>query len=369
MKQVVLYAALLGAAMVGSYLTWTSEDSSKADDGGIAMYMAGEGDVNAIAWDAEKLKVLVERREDDAGSYVWVTIDETKEAKLPGKPHDHGKDPKEDAEDKKDDAPASPDAPPEDEAGEEGAEEPEAPEPEPEIKVEQIHKEFLGNENADGLFKTFEPLHALRELDRATADLDVFGLTEPEATVRVTRSAGEDAISLGGETYGAKDRYAEFEGKLLLLEDTAVRPLQFAATRLLERRIHPLLIADTEQVKLAQPGGKEVEFLQQNKADRAAAFWARADSPEDNDDSAGTWLDKFFKIKAQGYVTDADLPTLLPVVNVTLSDGKDSWSLAVSQEVDGDRVFAQTSFNRSTVELTRSLAAEAIADLEDLFQD
>ena len=356
MKQVVLYAALLGVAMVGSYLTWTTEDSASTEDGGVAVYLASEGDVKALAWDAEKLKVKAERRSDANGDYIWVTIDETKETKVPTKPHAHGEEPEE---------PVSPEGP-------EGPESPdgEAPvEPEPEVKVEQIHKEFLGNENAAGLFKTFEPLSALRELDRSEADLDAFGLTEPSAHIVVTRTAGDSSIRLGGETYGAKDRYAEYDGRLLLLEDTSVRPLQFAATRLIERRTQPLLASATEQVVLSQPGGATVTLVHQNKDDRAAAYWARAESPDDNDDVAATWLDKFFRIKAQSYVVDAELPEMLPVVTMSLTDGKDTWSLEISEEVGGDRVFALSSFNRSTVELTRSLATEAIADLEELFQE
>lgn len=357
MRTVGLYAVLLGAAMVASYVTWTSDDGKDADAStGVAVYRAGAGDVKGLAWKDEKLHVRVERRTDAAGDHVWVTIDETRTKPVPPKPHDHGSpdDPHGDDPDAAD-TDASPD-----EAG------PEVPEPAPEVVT--THTEFLGSESATGLFESFEPLMALRELDTTGLDPATLGFDDDPATLTVTRGAGDLVITVGGETYGAKDRYVRSDGKVLLLEDTTVRPLQFAQTRLQETRVHPFAEADLERVTVAR-GGASVVLVQQNRADRAAAYWARGGTPEDRDDTADTWIDKLLRLKVQTYPSADEIPATEPSATVVVTDGKASWTLEILKATGSDTWFARSTYNRATVQLTGSLASEAIADLDELFQE
>jgi len=350
MKQVVLYAALLSAAMVGAYISWTSDVAPKAAGASqeeVAVYTARAGDVKKLAFDSEKLKVAVERKTDPKGEYVWVTIEETKEKPAPPKPP-----PVVDPEDAPD--------------GEEGPEL--APEPEPEPILEVTRTAFLGNDASDGLFTSFEPLTALRDLDPEGADLDVFGLNPAEATIQVARSSGELSIELGGETYGSKDRYARYNNRLMLLEDTTVRPLQFAGTRLVERRLHPLVQNEIDTA-VVQRNGQSLGLVQRNKDDRQAAFWARKGDEDSKDDVAATWLDKLLRLKAQSYPDDVDLSGATESFSVQLTSGSTTWGFSVLQLPEGDTLYARSEFNRGVVELTASLANEAIADLDELFQD
>lgn len=356
MRTVGVYAVLLGAAMVASYVTWTTDDGKDADAStGVAVYRAGTGDVKALAWKDEKLQVRVERKQDASGDFVWVTIDETRTKAVPPKPHDHGSpdDPHGD-EDHGKDTDAAPD-----EAG---------PEPEPEPEVVTTHTEFLGSESASGLFESFEPLMALRELDTAGLDPATLGFDDDPATLTVTRGSGDLAITVGGETYGAKDRYVRSDGKVLLLEDTTVRPLQFAQTRLQETRAHPFAEADLQRVTVAR-GGASVTLVQQNRADRAAAYWARGGTPEDRDDTADAWIDKLLRLRVQSYPSAEEVPATEPSATIALTDGKASWTLEILKATGSDAWFARSTYNRATVQLTGSLASEAIADLDELFQE
>ena len=76
MRTVVLYAALLGVAMVGSYLSWTAKDTGVVVAEEVPVYRASAGDVKALAFHSEDVDVRVERREDDRGAYAWIEVEE-----------------------------------------------------------------------------------------------------------------------------------------------------------------------------------------------------------------------------------------------------------------------------------------------------
>ncbi|MEZ4316873.1 MAG: DUF4340 domain-containing protein [Myxococcota bacterium] len=370
MKQVVVYGVLLTVAMVGAYVSWTSDVAPTAEgaEESVAVYSARSGDVKKLAFDGENVKVSVERRTDAKGDFVWVAIDETKAKPTPPKPHDHGSDPHGGDEEGDPDGSSPDGASPDDAPVEAGPEVPEEPEAEPEPEMETVHTEFLGNESAVGLFESFEPLMAKRELASGdSSDPKAFGLDEPSGHITVTRSAGDTTIDLGGETYGAKDRYGRHDGRMFLLEDTTIRPLQFAGSRLVERRVHPLLENELDSV-VVRHAGKAVELVQRNKDDRQAAFWARQ-GEDSKDDIAATWLDKLFRLKAAEYPLDVDLSGATQVFAVDLTANSETWTFTVLQDTAAQKVYARSDFNRGTVELTASLADEAISDIGELFEE
>lgn len=364
MRTVILYAVLLGGTMTASYLTWTADEDTRTEaDGAVEVYRANQGDVTRVAYDSEKLKVTIERREDALGSYPWVTIDETKETKV-APSHDH------DADD-----PHTDDEPGEDEPVEgEGDETPDAqgpeaaPEepPEPEVKVEQIHLEFRGNDNADGLLTAYEPLMAMRELSSDAAKPEVFGFDEPTGTITVARKTGGDVVlTLGGETYGSRDRYAKADGRLLLLASTTIKPLQFAASRTIERRLHPFAEQDVDRVALTLPSG-EVTLSQKNKDDRKAAFWTRDGS--DPDDEASAWLEKLFRLRADQHATEDDIQGFESVLTASITAPDGTHRIELLRGAEGDEVYARSDFLRGIAQVKKSDALELLADAEDVFQ-
>lgn len=366
MRSVVIYGGLLAVAMVGAYVSWTSDSAtSNADENneGIAVYSARDGDVKKIAFAGPVLDVQVERRSDERGEYIWVTVDETREKKLPPKPHAH-----EDGEEHGEDGDEAPkdgsEGTPDDAATPEGPEA--APEPEPEVEIEKIHKEFLGGERATGLLSTYEPLEALRELQPTSEDLSSFELDSPEAKLVVTKSGGETVIDLGGETYGSRKRYARYNDRVFLLDDTAVRPIQFAATRLKEIRLHPFVSKDLDAVRVDYKGQK-IGLVQKNKDDKAASFWVRQDDPETKDEQVGIWLDTVLKLKVADYPTEP-LVGATPKVGFAFTSGSDTWTVTLIEDGEG-KLFAQSNFNRAVVAIPTSLANEALADLDSLFAE
>ncbi|MFT4626770.1 MAG: hypothetical protein ACI8PZ_005448 [Myxococcota bacterium] len=356
MTRIAVLSTVLLASLVASYVTWTAEpDSAAQDSDGVAMYVAGEADLQKIAFTSDELDVTIERRTDDRGEYVWVEAVERKQ--VPVEP----------------DPPAK-DAPAEDEPAAEGGEDDEAPDAEadgadeepaePEMRTEETRLAFLGNDDAATLWASLAPLKALRELDPASADgEDVFGFAEPQGSLEVTRRSGAVSLTLGGETYGAKDRYMRSGERVFLVDDATLRPMLFAGQRLVERRLQPMAEADIERVEVASPTGV-AQFVQQNRDDRAKAFWARADTPDQTDENVSLWLGKLLKLRLVEFASGVDEGSLESVFRASVSGGDETWQVEVLQ---GEGIYyARSQFDRGLVKLTQSMAADAVEDLAEV---
>lgn len=363
MKQVILLSGLLGVALIGTYVTWFDDGETRVlEDSEVEVYDATAADLSKVVWKSEKVDVELRPAKDDKGDYVMVHVTERREKVKPPEPKPPGAD---DGHDHGDEHPE--DEAPEEPEGDEPAEEPADEEP-PEI--ETIVTYFKGNDAANELLENLAPLIALRSLELpADSDASAFGFDEPSATVEVHRSAGQVDLTVGGETYGSKDRYLKYEGKIFLIDDQTLRPLQYGKTRLLERNLQPLAETDITRVDVTVDG-KTASFEQQDRDDRAKAFWAAAETPETEHEVAGTWLGKAFKMRVRSYVEPTEVPELQPVFTVVMHGEEDTWTIDVSRSADDDKKYYATSdFLRSTVELTASLAESAAADVNGLFPE
>jgi hypothetical protein len=332
-RQAIVLGVLLGVAMVASYVTWTHADEKTEETDKIAMFRASEGDVTKISWTAEDTVLVAEKKKDDKGDYTWVTVTETITKAKPPEPADT-------------DA-STP-----------------APEPEKETKITA----FLGNDQAQEMWTDFSPLKALRELETtATTDPKVFGLDTPKSTLELTKGAEVMTMPVGGETWGSKDRYVGLNGKVFLVDDQDLRPLQYGKTRLVERNLQPLAEADLDTVTVTK-GTNSVVFTQKNREDRAKAFWSRESAPETADAAAATWLDKLLKVKLQVFVADADAPAQLDPVFDYVAVGKgQAWTVHILRDGapgPNPEFYARSDFDRGLVKLTRTLAADAAADVD-----
>ena len=361
MTRIMILSGVLLASLVASYLTWTADEADGSDDSEVTVYVAAESDLQKLTHASDDLDVTVERRSDDRGEYIWVETTERKEVVVEPEPaaEPEGEAVEEEVAEAEDAEAAAADADAEPDDVEEEAEE-----PEPETRIEETRRAFRGNDAAAELWASFAPLSALRELDAASAaDGDVFGFDEPEGVISVTRRSGTVELTLGGETYGSKDRYVRADGRVFLIDDAKLRPLLFASQRLVERRLQPLAETEIEKVEVAGDG-VQGSFVHRNADDRAKAFWARAGTPDDEDENVGLWLGKLFKLRLMSYATDVDRSSLKPLFTFTVHGGGESWQVAV---LEGEGTYyADSAFDRALVELTQSMAGEAVADLQEI---
>lgn len=332
MRSIVILSTLLAVSLVGSYLTWTApEKKGSADE--IAMYAAAEGEVSAVRWQTEKLTVLLERKEDAGGPYTWVTVTERKEVRPPLPP------------------------PP--------AEGEEAP-PEPEPTIEETTLSFLGNTAATDLLGSFTPLHALRELAVSDPKSAAFGLDQPQGQVEVTRRSGPLSFDLGGETYGTKDRYVRQGDKVWLVAANTLRPLQNAKARLFESALQPNTAEQAEQVRL-QVGGTAYAWTHQNRADKAQAFWSKAEDPKAADDAGSAVVDKLLRLRAQQYLAEGAAPAgLAPVYTAAVNGDKGAWQVEIARDAASSEWYARSGYTRGWVMLTKSMATELEQAISDL---
>jgi hypothetical protein len=360
-KQIAALAIALTVSMVCSYMVWTDDSPNVTAAGDeVMIYSANPSDLTTLAWMSKSVDIVLERKADDRGEYTWVTTTERKEKaapKVPPKPHDHDGD-----------APEGVDVPHQDgtEADEDDGEDDveEAP-----VEIETVTTSFRGNKQAEDMWEGFAPLMALRELQPEDATEAFFGFDEPDGSIDVTRKSGTVSITIGGETFGGRDKYAKTGEKIYLLDDQSIRPLQYGKTRLLERNLQPLGEPDTASVVITTPS-LEKTFVQQNRDDRAQAKWT---SPEDaeTEHPVGTWLGKVYKMRAKSYVSESDIEGPLDVAfTYELKGDSESWPVTILKDnASPPNYYAKPTYLRSMVELTRSLASDAVDDLAQVMAD
>ncbi len=366
MKQVATLSVALVAALVGSYLAWT-DDGETVDATEVPLYSATEAELEQIHWNTETKDVIVSKRSDERGDYWWI---ETIERVVPSTPDEPEAPPEAPVGEQPDGQPTA-DEPTADEPT---ADEPpagETPEPEEETPTpaEPTEKRsaFVGSEQAAALWADYAPLVAMRELrtDGTVSDA-TFGLDEPEGTLEISHRGQTITMEIGGETYGSKDRYVRHNGKIYLVDDGDLRPLQYASTRLVERGLYPYGGPDIASISVTYDGRTE-QFVQQNRDDKGKAYWARSATPEEQDDTVETWVGKLTKLRLRAYADADEVGPLEPLFAFQVQGDDGSWPVEVLRAPGPTGTFyARTAFNRSLVELTGSVAKNIADDLPEV---
>src|SRR5690606_11453776 len=101
---------------------------------------------------------------------------------------------------------------------------------------------------------------------------------------------------IGGPTPGAADRYVRYkkDNLVYVIDATVVRNMQGGAPLLAERQQHTFKMAD---VDAAEVQGGEVSRSLVRGGTAGRRFWAAADNPAVNDETAGNWLGKLDNLR------------------------------------------------------------------------
>lgn len=328
-----IFALLMGAA----YMRWSSPDEQKSKSTDIVVLDARNDEVSRIFWHEEKSDALLELKQDDLGSYAWVSVVERKAVK---KTEEAVPPPKEDL------ATAKPE------------------------EYEETRTAFKGGEAADKLVDGFKPFKAKRLLGSIPPEkLKDLGLETPESWLEITRKGQVRRFDVGGETYGAKDRYLRDSesGKIYLIAGDSLRPLNHAKSRLPDRSLSSVKTEKLVKVRLTGSTGS-VDMIQGNREDKDKAFWASAAAPEESVPMYATWLDKVLKLKSLNYLQETEIPKdLAPLFQLSLaSEGAKPETVEFLQgtnekgELD---YYARGNYLRALVKLQRTVTADAAADV------
>lgn len=342
MRQIAVLSGLLVLALGASYATWTAEEDSDAASDKVVLLQADEASLVKLVWNTDTVDAVLQRKEDAKGGYLWVDVSTEVEVEVEPEPVETDADPMQ--------GPALEGEAP--------------PTPEPELIVETKRGAFKGNKTADSVWERFAPLYAVRELDIGAADPKVFGFDEPYGTLEVHRKSGPVTLTVGAETYGTKDRYVRYEGKVYLVDDKAFGPLDKPESGLIERLVQPNLEREMTRVTVSREG-RSIALVQKNKDDPAAAFWA----PEGGEElgTAATLVGNLTRMRVSFYPVEA-LPELTERFSVAIAGDNGDFSLKVSESADG-KWFATSDFNRAVVEVVSDPAKSTFADITALFEE
>ncbi|MCY3928261.1 MAG: hypothetical protein OXG81_08295 [Acidobacteria bacterium] len=323
-----LHLALLVLALMGAWLSFrqpmTNGRSEAAE--GVVVLQADEGDVERLVYEGTGETLEIEAREDGVGRWF---------------------------------------------AGREGED-----------------AVFVGGNRVEQVWRTLEPLRAVRVLDGVRGEkleeLELIGEGSTGETLSLTVRGRAVRYRLGGRPFGGSDRYAMREGgtdgdrdppgRVLVLPSEVV-DLGGGAALLMERRLLRATRPMVEAMTLSRPGagGGPLRVLQVIGAGVPGptgtdTYWT-VDGSDEADADLGAWADKFFRLSVAAYRGDEPGPDWRPEVTITIESREvgdstlEIWSLPAEES----RVWlARSPFTRLAVELSASLAEEVCADLDGL---
>lgn len=319
-KSILAYATILVLSLGASWVQYTSDQAAVPKEG-IVLADVKKDDLQQLSYSSPDLKVLIEIRKDDLGSYSWVTLTETKKKK-----------------------------------GADGVE-----------TSEEIVTRFKGGEDATKLIEKWAPVMAMRELGRAEDKIESFGLKGATSTVMVTGVGKTWTLELGGDTYGLKDRYVRDQGTGLVyvVDDQAIKPFT-SKTKLRDTAIFSAKKTEIESVKVGR-GAATVTWEQKNIVDTAAAFWARQGGSGDKDETFSNWLDKLLKLRSQEYVQAEEPADLVPVMDLVIKP-VDHPAESLQLLRSGDDWYARGSWVRGLVKLNKTATADVESEVDDVIE-
>ncbi|MDI1474956.1 DUF4340 domain-containing protein [Polyangium sp. y55x31] len=259
-----VHVGLFVLASVSAVAVWTRDEQPKALVQTEATVWPGRpADVAKVVFEGKNRKVSLESKSDKLGAYYLGTLE--REATPP---------------------PATPDAG--------------APPPAPGGSTKT---EFVGVGVAQKLVESLAPLKALRALGRIPEDRAAeFGLAEPEGTLTVTIGGAERKLVLGGTTPGGGDRYVREPqtGETYVIDGGAMRDLDTAESRLVERELHGWKEAEVSTAELSA-GGKKRQIVRGGPEGKR--FWADPGAADQKDETAANFMAKLDRLRPTDYVT------------------------------------------------------------------
>lgn len=307
-RTAIMYSILLVVALGAAWVSWTWEDDESRQTG-VLLADLDEKSWQEIRYEEKDYRVVLTRKNDDAGEYVWVeSLRETE--------------------------------------GEESK-----------------SLSFTAGTSVEPVVSNLAPFMASREIEASDELLEEFGLKPAQAKL-VLKGSKTYEFEVGKEGYGHRDFYVRDVGtsKVYLVSGAALRPLVRAEERLPERRLVETESWDIEKIEIGEPAKV---FEHRNREDRTASFWARAGS-EDRETSAQAWIDKFLRMRSTSSIAKAP-EGLESALKVRVHAGKKVSDIELFRHAgEKESWYAKSTLTRGLVELPMALASDLVQDLKTL---
>jgi hypothetical protein len=171
---------------------------------------------------------------------------------------------------------------------------------------------------------------------------------------------------------------------VFLLSQRLPGDLEFAESRLMERRLHRFERPDFDRVEVTvttTAGPKKRVLLQRNKQDAANYFFTEESSPDKRDDTLRNWVEKVMRMAISDYVAQGEEPqasTTAPMsgspqmgdlITLRFFDGRRELGSAVLSRYQNSKTnqtefFARTETTIGLVKLLTATAESAVQDAE-----
>ncbi len=274
-RGLLIHVGLFVLASAGAAKMWLRDDQPKALAQTEATVWQGRpADVERVVFDGKTKKVTLETKKDNVGAYYVGALERS----------------------------ATP--PPAGSAG--------TPPPAPPAKGKT---EFVAVGAAQKIVDAMAPLKALRALGKIPDDrASEFGLAEPEGTLIVMLKGTERKLVIGGTTAGGGDRYVKdpASGETYVIDGDAVRDLDTAETRLIERDLHEWKEAEVTAANV-KAGDKSRQVARGGPEGKR--FWADPSAADAKDETVANWMDKVNRLRPTDYLmtTPSDKQDILRI--------------------------------------------------------
>ena len=209
-------------------------------------------------------------------------------------------------------------------------------------------REYRGNDTALNRLEDFAPLRAVRALGVLPDDkLKELGLKDSQRTLQIVTTRGTHTYRLSQDAQGATAPYVrdESDGKVYVVKGTLVSDLEFASSRLVDRKLHTFRDDEYDRI-VVSAGGKERTLVKQGQ--KLADPGAQAP-----DDFATNWHSRLWNVLGRGELPAAGTPEVQ--VRIDYQKGGDKVGF-IELAKAGNDVFARTEHTAGWVRMHGSTA-------------
>lgn len=321
MKLLSAHTLLLLASLGLAYQTWARDDAVMAP-GSVALWRADVDQISSIVYEAGRRRVVVERRREDTGTYLWGSVTR----------------------------PAGPDSA---------------------SAARDTTTAFVVGEGANALLGLLASPRSLRDLGTLDAEREEeYGLAGSPGRLVVQLDRDTHELLVGGVVFGTGDRYVRDAAteRAYVLQGAAFGSLDSAEQIFFETRLHAFALDAVAAVTVRTERG---ERTMRKAADGPlGSSWTPPDATDRPDQTFANFMERLGQLWVAEYIPSVDRASLNEVASVDYLDDAGSsighTGLLRSDSGGEPTYYVVTELTRVPVRLIRGAAERFDQDVAQL---